>query len=133
MSWKKERDTLVSQTLAFVQSVAGKKGDTREGVDRADWGPEIEAARLDAFKLAELPVIAEPSGSPEPSKKNQISPLSAAIDFRIEIQNRVANFRAHQQRFQRERAEYFNTTIARARATIDDDFAPRAEKTISGR
>ena len=133
MSWKKERDTLVAQTLAFVQSVAGKKDVTRESADKADWGPEVETARLDAFKFAELPVIAEPAGIPTPPKGTQISPVDAASDIRTEIQSRVANFRAHQQRFQRERAEYFSTTIARARATIDDDLAHRAEKTINGR
>ncbi|MGA7810550.1 MAG: hypothetical protein WCB02_38735, partial [Bradyrhizobium sp.] len=44
---------------------------------------------------------------------------TAQSDVRAEIQARIASFRAHQERFNRERAEYFNTTLARLRATID--------------
>ena len=124
MSWKKERDALIAQTLAFVQSVARKKDDVRESANKADWEPEIEAARLDAYKIAELPMLVEPPGIPEPPKRIQISPANATSDFRTEIQNRIASFRAHQERFNRERAEYFSTTLAKARAAIDDDFAP---------
>jgi hypothetical protein len=124
MSWKKERDALIAQTMAFVESVARKKSDTQESADKADWEPEIEAARLDAFKIAELPAIVQPPGILEPPKNIQISPVNAANDFRSEIQNRVANFRAHQERFNRERAEYFSATLAKARAPIDDDSAP---------
>jgi len=36
---------------------------------------------------------------------------------RTVIQRRVANFKAHQERFEREREEYFATTMATARAT----------------
>jgi hypothetical protein len=36
---------------------------------------------------------------------------------RTVIQRRVANFKAHQERFEREREEYFTTTLAKARAT----------------
>src|ERR1700694_2006859 len=36
---------------------------------------------------------------------------------RAAIQRRVMNFKAHQDRFQRERAEYYATTMAKARAT----------------
>jgi hypothetical protein len=128
MSWKKERDALIAQTLAFVQSVARKKDDATEDVrksaNKADWEPEVEAARLDAFKIAELPMIVEPPRIPEPPKSIQISPANATSDFRTEIQNRIAGFRAHQERFNRERAEYFSATLAKARAAIDDDFAP---------
>jgi hypothetical protein len=37
---------------------------------------------------------------------------------------RVANFRAHQQRFNREREEYFSATLTRLRAAIEKDSAP---------
>ena len=124
MSWKRERDALIAQTLAFVQSVSRKKDDVAERASKADAEPDIEAAPLDAFNTAELPAIARPLKTVEPPKSIQILPANAAGDFRTEIQNRVANFRAHQERFHRERAEYFNATLAKARATIDDDFAP---------
>ena len=37
-------------------------------------------------------------------------------DVRTEIEARLANFRAHQERFHREREAYFSATLARARA-----------------
>ncbi len=39
-------------------------------------------------------------------------------EVRTEIQTRLANFRAHQERFHREREEYFSATLVRARAAI---------------
>jgi hypothetical protein len=124
MGWKKERDALIAQTLAFVQSVARNKDDAEESANKADAEPEIGAALLDALKIVELPTIVEPLKTVVPPNSIQILPANAASDFRIEIQNRVANFRAHQERFHRERAEYFSATLAKARAAIDDDFAP---------
>jgi hypothetical protein len=41
-----------------------------------------------------------------------------------EIRARVASFRAHQERFLREREEYFATTLARLRAAMKD-WPPR--------
>jgi hypothetical protein len=37
-----------------------------------------------------------------------------------EIRSRIAAFRAHQERFNRERHEYFNATLARLRAEINE-------------
>jgi hypothetical protein len=34
---------------------------------------------------------------------------------------RVANFRAHQQRFNREREEYFSATLTKLRTAIEND------------
>ena len=45
-----------------------------------------------------------------------------------EIRTRVASFRAHQERFNREREEYFASTIARLRAAIKDVPPPRLRK-----
>jgi hypothetical protein len=124
MSWKRERDALIAQTLAFVQSVARKKDDAGQSAWKDDAEPEIEAAPLDAFRIVELPKVLEPLKIAEPPKSIQVLPANAAGDFRTEIQNRIASFRAHQERFNRERAEYFSATLAKARAAIDDDFAP---------
>jgi hypothetical protein len=129
MSWKKERDALIAQTLAFVQSVARRKDGVAESANKADAEPEIAAAafdalKIDALKIMELPAIVEPLKTAGPPKSIQILPANAASEFRVEIQTRVANFRAHQERFNRERADYFSATLAKARAAIDDDFAP---------
>jgi len=45
-----------------------------------------------------------------------------------EIRARIAGFRAHQERFNREREEYFSQTLARLKAEINEMPPPRAEK-----
>jgi len=44
------------------------------------------------------------------------------------IRARVASFRAHQERLNREREEYFNQTLARLRDAIKDAPPPRTGK-----
>jgi hypothetical protein len=121
MDWKKERDLLIAQTLAFVQSVAGKKADVG-AISEAE--SHVEAAATEIREIFERPVVAPP-------KDLQVSQVSAPIprmvvenDFRTEIQARVVSFRAHQQRFDREREEYFRTTLGNARAAIGNQTAP---------
>jgi hypothetical protein len=116
MDWKKERDLLIAQTLAFVQSVSGKTPD----IEQTDVAPNVATASIAAIERA-----TEIANPPEETRIDiQIPRTIAASDIRAEIQNRVANFRAHQQRFHRERQEYFSATLAKARAAIADDFAP---------
>ena len=89
--WMRERDQLIEQTLAFVEGVT--------------------AAR---------PVRAEPLPKPESSKPVEAAkPIAVAsmASERAEIERRVANFKAHQQKFQREREEHYDAVLAKARAT----------------
>jgi hypothetical protein len=48
-----------------------------------------------------------------------------------EIRARVASFRAHQERFNREREEYFAATLARLRAVIKDMPSPRPNDRVA--
>jgi hypothetical protein len=41
-------------------------------------------------------------------------------DFQSEIRTRVANFRAHQERFSREREAYCSATLAKVRAALGE-------------
>jgi hypothetical protein len=96
--WMKQRDLLIEETLEFVQGVAAN------------------------FKDA-LPVA---KGVAEPSTPDTLaqSPLEAKVPAptdkldveRASILRRVANFKANQQRFQREREDYFAGTMAKLRA-----------------
>ena len=52
-------------------------------------------------------------------KKASAAPGSRALANGL-AQARVANFRAHQQRFNRERAEYFSATVTKLRAAIEN-------------
>jgi hypothetical protein len=122
MDWKKERDLLIAQTLAFVQSVTGKNGEPGE--------PDRELAIDLAANIATASTAAVPTDAVKTAiaKQPVVAPASRAAvsrDFRTEIQERVANFRAHQERFHREREAYFSTTLAKLRADIRNTASPR--------
>ena len=125
---------MIAQTLAFVQTVTGKKEDAGRPLARLEAAtPELEYASLDAIRDA-LDML-DPSRAAPKQAFNQAltNPPQAAppksipaarpivpSELQREIQSRIEGFRAHQERFNRERAEYFNATLARVRATLDD-------------
>jgi hypothetical protein len=118
MEWVKERDLLIAQTMAFVQSVNDRKlgarrlDATRWTDSRTEAASRIEAALIDAIKPIDAIKSEPPANIPfnTPAARPSISG-----DVRTEIQNRVASFRAHQERFHREREEYCNATLAKVR------------------
>jgi len=134
MKWMKERDLLIAQTLAFVQSVTGKKPDA----DKLFANPHpltAEAFRpaAEAFKPADAPaslipnleaLLADTTIAVEPPKPAQIARPDTRVDFQSEIRARVANFRAHQERFSREREAYCSTTMAKVHASLREDAVP---------
>lgn len=103
MKWKKERDLLIAQTVAFVESVTGKKPEI---VTRAE--PPSEFISIGEVEQVERPVEIVPANRPSPIRQG---------GFREEIQGRVAAFRAHQQLFDRERDAYFKAVLTKARAS----------------
>jgi hypothetical protein len=129
MEWVKERDLLIAQTLAFVQSVNDRKVGARR-LDAKRWAESrIEAAPIDATKPIDAIKIVEPPVSipfSVPAARSSVPAARPTVsgDIRAEIQNRVASFRAHQQRFHRERDEYCSATLAKMRVLVSDDSAP---------
>lgn len=130
MKWIRERDALIAQTLAFVQSVSGRKDDVRQP-DTAAAAPVLAAEIVSvqtvtaAFEPPQADLL--PPVAPPPR------PLPAALprmagDFRSEMQARIANFRKHQERFEREREEYCAATLSKLRAAIRDGAPPPAQK-----
>jgi hypothetical protein len=124
MKWAKERDLLIAQTMAFVQSIAGSAKpseiETRAKA-RIELAPvEFTAAKFvssDEIEKVERPVEVVPVMRPRPLPRS---------DIREEIQGRVAAFRAHQQLFDRDRDAYFNSVLARLRASAPSQpKAPR--------
>jgi hypothetical protein len=128
MEWVKERGLLIAQTMAFVQSVNDRKLGARR-LDAKRWAESrIEAAPIDAtkpidaieaikaIKIVEQPPANIPFNVPAPRP-------NVSGEVRAEMQNRVASFRAHQQRFHRERDEYCSATLARMRVLVSDDSA----------
>jgi len=132
MKWIRERDALIAQTLAFVQSVSGKKDDFRQS-DTAAATPvltaEIVSVRTVAVTVEQ--VQADPQPPPQFTPPPQPSPMPSARiggDFRSEMQARIANFRKHQERFEREREDYCAATLTKLRAAIrDPSIRPEAD------
>jgi len=121
MTWMRERDALIAQTLAFVQSVAGTKEDAGAPLPRL-------APAAASFDLG--PVVTTRTAAP-PKDLPATPPVSRPIvssDVRSEIGARIASFRAHQERFRREREDYFNATLGKARAAINDIPPPVPRK-----
>lgn len=123
MKWAKERDLLIAQTMAFVQSIAGngKPSDTETRAARIEFTPvEFTSAKFDSadeIEKVEHGKEIVPVMRPRPLPRSEI---------REEIQGRVAAFRAHQQLFHRDRDAYFNSVLARLRAsTPSPPKAPR--------
>ena len=145
MKWMRERDLLIAQTMAFVQSVTGKKPDAGMfvGVPEAAKATTITTTVVDvAAMVTETTVISGPDG-PEPSQSelSKSEPVKPALpksepprpiqisrteplDVQSEIKARVANFRAHQERFLRERDEYCSATMAKVRAALRENIEP---------
>ena len=133
MKWMKERDLLIAQTMAFVQSVTGKKPDAdklfanpaaltvteapKPGGAPASFIPDLEALLADT-------TIAVTSPKPAEMARPDIR-----VDFQSEIRARVANFRARQERFHREREAYCSATMAKVHASLrGDSVLPRLGK-----
>ncbi|WP_407189185.1 hypothetical protein [Bradyrhizobium centrosematis] len=116
MKWIRERDALFAQTLAFVQSVTGRKDDVLQP-EKATVAP-IRATELVAVEAVTVEI--EPTQASVPPLPTPLAPPRAGGDFRAEMQARIANFRRHQERFEREREEYCAATLTKLRAAIRD-------------
>jgi len=147
MKWMKERDLLIAQTMAFVQSVTGKTPEaektviasvallsveTSETTRTAAALADIESLLAETPPAAQAPreVSREPSSEVSREKPREISrPAPLALpdlqgDFQSEIRARVANFRAHQERFNREREAYCSATMAKVHAALREGEPP---------
>jgi len=125
MKWITERDALIAQTMASVQSVTGKRDDLHP--------PEIPMATVAAsVQIVPANTVVEtgPLQAAPPTQPLPLPPPRAAShDVRTEMQARIANFRKHQERFEREREEYCASTLTKLRAAIRDASPRRpAEK-----
>jgi hypothetical protein len=157
MKWMKERDLLIAQTMAFVQSVTGKTPEAEKTVSASvsllsvaayeSTRPATavsDAALSDiASLLAETPPAARaPTAAQAPTLEVFVetpraipSPVpftrpDLREDFQSEIKARIASFRAHQERFNREREAYCTATMAKVHAALKQGelSPPRLDK-----
>ena len=141
MKWMRERDLLIAQTIAFVQSVTGKPPEaektlaasvallsveTFETTRMAAALPEVathpgmESMLAEAKPAAQAPTSRD-TAREMPREISRPAPLARPDlrgDFQSEIRARVANFRAHQERFNREREAYCSATMAKVHASL---------------
>jgi len=126
MKWMRERDALIAQTLAFVQSVTGRR-DAGEPlplvVPEAAPVPAPPPADNPSLAVAAVPEAPE-TADPPPAPSSSPPPSPVASEVQRELRARIANFRAHQERFNREREEYFSATLTRLRASMKDTPPP---------
>jgi hypothetical protein len=109
--WKKQLDLLVEETLLFIRSVGG---DASKKIDFAQTvAPPESQGVVRRPEPAKLPLAVEVSSSKVRSDREG-----------DEIHRRVANFKANQKKFQKDREEYYTRTMADARAT---QLSPRKQ------
>jgi hypothetical protein len=142
MKWMRERDLLIAQTMAFVQSVTGKKPEAEKTVvtsttitsfetaDTAVRMPDIEALMAEALELPKAASCETPTEAARAVQTIARADLRSGFQSEIsEIKARVANFRAHQQRFNEEREAYCSATMAKVHATLREmPASPRVGK-----
>jgi hypothetical protein len=129
MKWMKERDLLIAQTMAFVQSVTGKKPDADQfsanPMAFASPAPaSIDVPKPAAVTMPDIEAMLAETIAVELPKLAPIARPEQRVDFQSEIRARVANFRAHQERFNREREAYCSATMAKVHAALRDDAVP---------
>ena len=151
MKWMKERDLLIAQTMAFVQSVTGKTPEAEKTVRALVTPLSVEtsettrpaAALSDATlsKIASLlaetlpapqaPTVAQPPTVEVSGETAREIPRPVPFarpdlreDFQSEIRARIASFRAHQERFNREREAYCTATMAKVHAALKQGELP---------
>ena len=149
MKWMRERDLLIAQTMAFVQSVTGKPPEAEKtvttsvallSVETSDTGraaaalPDIEALLARTAPAAQAPrdvprevsreVVSREEAPREIPRPAPPARLDLREDLQSEIRARVANFRAHQERFNREREAYCTATMAKVHATLKQGELP---------
>lgn len=138
MKWMRERDLLIAQTMAFVQSVTGKPPEAAKTItasaavltiepSESKPAPLADIAALLAQKIPTSPAVPAPAPTEPPlelSRPAGLPRLDLREDFQSEIKARVANFRAHQERFNREREAYCSATMAKVHEALREGHLP---------
>jgi len=109
MQWKVDLENLVAQTKAMIRSTNHKS-------IRATPSPEVPPDVVPSEISPPKP--SQPLNTMDKVSMAQMTWLSPA---REEITQRVAGFKAHQEKMRREREDYYRETIAKTRALLVDD------------
>jgi hypothetical protein len=141
MKWMKERDLLIAQTMAFVESVTRKKPEAEQSVETLSVETQSIETRFIERSVSLLSVetstTEKTASTPDIAALLAMTSTAAALpkpvpvmrpdvrsDFQSEIKARVANFRANQERFTREREAYCSATMNKIQATLRGSEQP---------
>jgi len=115
--WKKERDALVSETMAFARAVRSQRPISTEriAVPKQTSDDVLE----DSLEVASTERESAQPTIEQPIARRRLEPMKWGGSEREEITQRVANFKAHQQRFIREREDYARSALGRMQASQD--------------
>src|SRR6266700_2395222 len=103
MEWVRERDLLIAQTLAFVQSVTARQLEAEADTRRRKASVRIDAPKMDALKISAVQIdaiqidavkAAEPPANTRFGLQTPVPAPRASLssDLRSEIESRVASF-----------------------------------------
>ena len=124
-NWKAERDAFVSETMAFVEAVRSQKPISAEAIATARRLPlgVPEHVQQPAPTVSDHAHVA----SDETAEPPRLEPMKWGGSEREEIRKRIATFKAHQQRFTREREDYALSTLTRVQGctTAPHQDAPK--------
>ena len=124
-NWKTELDAFVRETMAFVEAVRPQRPISTETIVTPR---QLPLDMPEHFQQPAPTVSEHPHAvSNETAEQPRLEPMKWGGSEREEIRRRVANFKAHQQRFTKEREDYAASTLIRVQGgvTAPDQDAPK--------
>ena len=114
-NWKTELDAFVRETKAFVEAVRSQRPISTEAVAPI----QLPLGVPEQFQQP-APTVSEHAHvvSDETAEQPRLEPMKWGGSEREEIRRRVANFKAHQQRFTKEREDYAASTLMRVQGGV---------------
>jgi hypothetical protein len=115
-NWKTELDAFVSETMAFVEAVRPWRPISNQAIVT----PRQLPLGVPEHFQQPAPTVSEHAHvvSNETAEQPRLEPMKWGGSEREEIRRRVANFKAHQQRFTRDREDYAASTLMRVQGGV---------------
>jgi len=113
MQWKVDLENLIAQTKAMIRSTH------HQGIETAP--PQVVPPDVVPSEISPSDVSQPLKSMDRVSAPQMTSQMTWRSPAREEITERVAGFKAHQERMRREREDYYRETIAKTRALLADD------------
>jgi hypothetical protein len=113
-NWKTELDAFVNETMAFVEAARSQRPISTEAIVT----PKQLPVGVPEHFQQPVPTVSEPSQVVSYETVEQPQPMKWDGPMREEIRQRVASFKAHQQRFIREREDYALSTLMRLQGSL---------------